>query len=210
MGVTSYLSAVTNGRGMAKSNLFAAYFVGGQMNQSWVTNQFGGISTTPTGQNITLVGQRILILCDEVTLPGVQRSTGNVVRYTGSSPLAYPTGLVYNDIQLSFMCDAEMQAVDFLRQWMEKQYQTTGSSVNKSYRFNYIDEFSCEKLVIEKRERNATDEIGLTAAKYELYRAWPYSLDAIPLSYGSSQLVKVTANFYYTNWDATFYRLPTT
>jgi hypothetical protein len=209
MGVSAYVSAITNGRGMAKSNLYSLYFVGGQMDQPWVTNQYGGMSTKVTGENITLVGQRILIMCDEVTLPGVQTSTGTVNRFAGASPVAFPSGLVYNDLQLSFMCDAEMQALNFLQEWMTKLYQTTGTTKNKSYRFNYLDEFSCEKIVIEKNERNATGEVALTPLKYYIYRAWPYAIDAVPLSYGSSQLVKVTANFYYTNWESFATRLPT-
>jgi len=201
-GVLAYLTAINNGRGMAKSNLYAVYFVGGQMNQEWV-KQYGGISKAVDGTNITGVGERILLMCDEVTLPGYQMSIGNVPRFTGASPVAYPTGIVYNDTQLSFMCDGEMQASKFIQEWMTKLYQTTGTNKNKSYRFNYLDEFSCERMVIEKRERNSSSEVGQKTLQYNLYRAWPYSIDAVPLSYGSSQLVKVTANFYYTNWEST-------
>ena len=33
---------------------------------------------------------------------------------------------------------------------------------------------------------------------YILEDIYPYSIDAVPMSYGTSQITKVTANFYYT------------
>lgn len=214
MGVQSYISAITNGRGMARSNLYAVYFTGGPITTAVppgsqpLINSYGKIDVPYKGNNITQVGERILLMCDEVTLPGVQFATGSVSRYAGAAPVSYATNLIYNDLQLSFMCDAEMQAVKFLQDWHGKIYTYTGSGTTKSYRMNYPDEYKCI-LKIEKRERDEVSEVNRLSLRYTLHGAWPYSIDAIPLSYGSSQLVKVTANFYYTNYDIEKFALET-
>lgn len=201
MGVKSYINAIVSGRGMAKSNTYAVYFVGGVIDS--LSSKFGGMSAAVDTDTST-VGRRILIMCDEVSLPGVQSGTGNVNRYPGAAPVYYPTTKIYNDLQLSFMCDAEMQALNFLNSWYEKIYTPPiGTGTRKSFRLNYPDEYQC-KMIIEKRERSSTSEIGVTTAKYTCNGSWVYSVDQIPLSYGSSQILKATANFYYTNWEVEF------
>ena len=39
---------------------------------------------------------------------------------------------------------------------------------------------------------------GRAAIAYVLERAWPYAIDAVPLQFGTAQITKVTAQFYYT------------
>lgn len=212
MGVQTYLNAIANGRGMAKSNLYSVHFSGGPIENSVdgrepLIRKYGGLNRVPSN-TVYEVGDRILLMCDEATLPGVQSATGNVSRYAGANPIYYPTNTMYNDIQLSFMCDAEMQALNFLNDWYARIYSVEGTGKNKNYRLNYPNEYQC-RMIIKKHERNRSSEIGETAATYTLNDAWPYSIDSVPLSYGSSQLVKVTANFYYANWDVEFQRLPT-
>lgn len=208
MGVQTYLNAIANGRGMAKSNLYAVYFGGGKVIQELNDTEFGGLTKRPA-DNITLVGERVLLFCDEVSLPGVQSSTGSVVRHPGANPIYYPTNPIYNDLQLSFMCDSEMQALNFLTKWREKIYTKVGTDATQpSYQVNYPEDYQCE-MIIEKNERNSSSEIGQVPVKYTLNGVWPYAVDSIPLSYGSSQLVKVTANFYYRNWSVVFNRLNT-
>lgn len=204
MGVKSYINAIVSGRGMAKSNTYAIYFSGGVIT-SLGTAGFQGINAPLLDETPSQVGQRVLLMCDEVSLPGVQSSTGSVSRFSGAAPVYYPTTKIYNDIQLSFMCDAEMQALNFLNTWYEKIYTpANGTKTSKSFRLNYPEEYQCN-MIIEKRERSANSEIGILTAQYTCNGSWVYSIDQTPLSYGSSQLVKVTANLYYSNWDVKFF-----
>lgn len=207
MGVKSYLAAITNGRGMARSNTYAVFFTlaPGVKARLTETGRANGLESVNPGNIIDNVGERILIMCDEVSLPGIQSNTGTITgRYQGQGPLYYPSSPIYSDIQLSFMCDAEMQAFKFLLDWYEFIYDTkSGVGIRKGEkvrRLRYPEEYQCT-MKIEKRERNNSNEIGVTTMGFELNNAWPYSVDAIPLSYGSSQLVKCTANFYYSSWD---------
>jgi len=208
MGIRNYLTAIVNGRGMARSNTYAVYFSLPAELQTFFrgTGRLQGLQAPVEGNvNVSTVAQRILLMCDEVSLPGMQVNTGTISgRYQGQGPIYYPSAPIYNDLQLSFMCDAEMQAFKFLLDWNEFIYNTTSNvglgAGEKVRRLKYPKEYQC-KLYIEKRERDSNNEIGSRTMKYILHNAWPYSVDAVPLSYGSSQLVKCTANFYYTSWD---------
>ena len=217
MGVQTYLSAITNGRGMARSNTYSVYFVtppalsryfndtgrSGKLNAPVKGFKLG---STGKSEGVSDVGERILIMCDEVSLPGIQSNTGSITgRYQGQGPIYYPTAPIYNDLQLSFMCDAEMQAFKFLLDWQSFIYDTVENQSGirkgeKVRRLKYPKDYQCE-MIVEKNERGERSEIEVTSMKFTLNNAWPYSVDAIPLSYGSSQLVKCTANFYYSSWD---------
>ena len=64
-------------------------------------------------------------------------------------------------------------------------------------RLNYINEYTCN-LRIMKTEPNSSSSSGRVPITYVLENCYPYSIDAVPLAYGSSQLTRVTASFYYT------------
>jgi len=206
MGVKNYITAIVNGRGMAKSNTYSVYFTltDPLRNLLTGTGRANGLEAPVMGSRaVSYVGERILLMCDEVSLPGIQSNTGSITgRYQGQGPIYYPTSPIYSDLQLSFMCDAEMQAFKFLLDWHSGIYNTTTATRfgEKVRKLKYPKDYQC-KINIEKRERNSSDEVGVAALGYVLNNAWPYSVDAIPLSYGSSQLVKCTANFYYSSWD---------
>lgn len=188
------LAAISNGKGVAKSNLYSVYFSG----PCTTIPGYGGLSNKP--ESLGEVGSRILFLCDEATLPGVQSNTGNMSRYLGQAPRYYPTSPIYTDIQLSFICDAQMQALKFLNDWHGLIYDSTSIGSERSTKLNYPSTYQ-STMIIEKNERNDNSDIGAITAKYNIFNSWPYAIDSIPLSYGSSQLVKVTANFYYTHWE---------
>jgi len=205
--IRSYLTAITNGRGMAKSNTYAVYFTLTDELRANLRDKGrqDGLESVSNKLQPHKVGERIMLMCDEVSLPGIQINTGSVAgRFQGQGPIYYPTAPIYNDLQLSFMCDGEMQAFKFLLDWNDFIYNTTSNiglgGGEKTRKLRYPKEYQC-KLYVEKRERDATSEIGAQTMKFTLHNAWPYSVDAVPLSYGSSQLVKCTANFYYTSWD---------
>lgn len=192
-GINSLLAMIKDGKGMASSNNFA------------VTIDFSGTSVSSVvGSKWSYDGTnsadetRMMIFCDEATLPGYQLGTGSITRYAGDAPVYYPTTPIYNDIQLSFMCDAKMTPLHKLNQWIEYIFDDAGGTdgSEKGRRVRYPEDYQA-KIIIYKTERSKSSDNGAISTKYTLFNAWPYSVDSVPLSYGSSQLVKVTANFYY-------------
>lgn len=201
-GIKSLLTMISQGKGMATSNNFAVEII--FPNNEVVGS--GSWSYKGTGANDET---RMMVFCDEASLPGYQLNTGSVTRYSGGAPVYYPVGPIYNDIQLSFMCDAKMSPLHLLNRWMkyifvdsdddgtEFDYET---SAENGRRLRYPEEYQAKKIILYKTERSTESENGAISTSYHLYDAWPYSIDQTPLSYGSSQLVKVTASFYYKRW----------
>lgn len=72
-------------------------------------------------------------------------------------------------------------------------------SVRLAYPSTYLS-----NIVITKTERGKNAANSRASLAYTLVDAYPYSIDAVPLSYGASQVTKVSANFYYTRHSVTF------
>jgi hypothetical protein len=161
----------------------------------------------------------ISLMADEVTLPGMQAATGQQNgMYTGSGQYNYAHTRMYNDLTISWVCDANMSPLKFLNSWMDtifveydesnkeikKIIQDNPSNVekrsrNRSVRLNYPDEYTLQISVL-KAEKDSNSETGRPSVRYVIEGAYPYSVDSVPLSMGASQLVKVSANFYYEKW----------
>lgn len=71
-------------------------------------------------------------------------------------------------------------------------------------RMNYPSDYLCSEVVITKCEKGKSAENERESLAIHCVDVFPYSIDAIPVSYGSSQLVRVTANFYYSKWFSAF------
>jgi len=158
------------------------------------------------------------MMCDEAQIPNVVATTGTVTgRYLGEGLINYPHTRSYTDLGLGFMCDAEQTPLRFLSAWydyifgettlpdqkykydgtMEQALSTSPRPMNRTNRLNYINDYVCN-LRIMKTEPDAASAAGRVPITYVLENCYPYSIDAVPLAYGSSQLTRVTASFYYT------------
>lgn len=157
----------------------------------------------------------VSMMCDDAVLPGSQMATGQINGlYTGSGTYNYPHTKMYNDLTLSWIGDANMTPLKFVNTWMntifqDSQYSTAilqkkaddtdKRSRNRSVRLNYMDEYTMQ-ISILKAEKGPNGELDRPSIRYVLEGAFPYSIDSVPLSYGSSTLIKVSANFYYERW----------
>jgi len=218
--LTGFLTTISKGGGMSFTNNFEVKFVFPSSSEpAFKINQAGinmNDQTVGNGKN----GAAFTMYCEEASLPGVQAQVANTSgKNLGEGAWNYPTQRMYQDISLTWMCDANMMPLKVLQAWMEtifvdnpeneegilrSEYQLTTAATKASNtitRLNYFNDYKCSFIEIKKGERNATSTIGRTALTYKLYDAYPYSIESSPLSYGSSQIVKVTGNFYYTRWS---------
>lgn len=174
----------------------------------------------------------IKLLCDEAQLPNVQATTGQITgRYLGEGLVNYPHTKLYSDFQLSWMCDANLTPLKFLHVWNSyifQEYNINGDEINpgreskksvdnfKSLGFggastnprrvtklNYPDNYLAN-ILITKTERSKNAANGRAPISYTMLDVFPYAIDAVPLSYGASQVTKVTANFYYARFHVNF------
>jgi len=171
------------------------------------------------------------MFCEEAQLPNVQAATGNLTGVRlGEGQINYATSKLYTDFQLGWMCDANMTPLKFLNSWQSfifNEYEAQGKDVldqtgkyirkgasldklksetgtlgsrEKSIRLHYPDEYQCN-ITITKTEKGRNAANSRASMMYTLIDCFPYAIDAVPLSYGASQVTKVTANFYYSKYS---------
>ena len=160
---------------------------------------------------------------DEVNLPGAQAATGQLTgRFTGEGVTNYIHQKMFTDFQLGWMCDANMSPFKFMQTWYQyifQEFQPDGSEiatvqqldtnseekamaaskfeVNRTTRLQYPENYHCT-VRIAKAEKGPISETNRVSTVHVLQEVFPYAVEAIPLSFGTSQLVKCTASFYYS------------
>lgn len=170
--------------------------------------------------------ERLEIMCDEVNIPGLQISTGEY-RINGMPQFQYANGNTYNDINMSFLVDANSTQKKFLDTWLNFIYGMSGidKKTNMISRVRYPNEY-CLDIAIVKYERygngdtskykrygngdtsiqDILDEIIINSrdgypsrAVYSarLIDAFPKSVSSLPLSSASSQILRMSVNFQY-------------
>ena len=159
---------------------------------------------------------------DEVNLPGAQAATGQLTgRFMGEGVTNYVHQKMFTDFQLGWMCDANMSPFKFMQTWYqyifqefdaqgekiptienntnvsaEKMLSTQPKDYNRTTRLRFPKSYHCT-IRIAKAEKGPKSDTSRVSTVHILQEAFPYAVEAIPLSFGTSQLVKCTASFYY-------------
>ena len=219
--INTFIAAIAANGGMAMSNGYDVEF-----DFSGLTNESGKplplvntLSTLglklPENSDSGQPGALINMFCDEAQLPNISAATGQINgRYLGEGTINYPHTRMVSDFSLTWMCDANMIPFKFLNAWhgfifdervFTEQAASLGDlksyakkrSINRTTRLKYPDQYQAV-LRISKTERGQNAANGRVSLVCLLENVYPYSIDAVPLSYGSSQITRVSANFYYT------------
>ena len=159
---------------------------------------------------------------DEVNLPGAQAATGQLTgRFMGEGMTNYAHQKMFTDLQFGWLCDANMSPYKFINTWYQyifQEYNENGEEIdtvsntrnatfeqmmavqpesyNRTTRLRFPADYHCT-VRIAKVEKGPRGDIDRVSSVHVLQEVFPYSVEAIPLSFGSTQLVKCTANFYY-------------
>ena len=158
-------------------------------------------------------------MCNEAQLPDVNSATGQINGlYLGIGANDYPHTRIFTEIGLSFLLDADLTALKFFNAYHAFifgdywDYEDSKGSVvesadtfmdgnslrpaNRVNRLAYANDYVCDIYITntEQGPLHATQRKPLT---YVLERAYPYSIDAVPLQYGPTQLSSVNVNFKY-------------
>ena len=231
MSLNTFIAAIAKNGGMSMTNGYDVEFELPPGLKKEVDQTVGNVSAAADGSDPAGV---IKLLCDEAQLPNIQAATGQMNgRYLGEKQLSYPYAKFYSDISLSWMCDANMTPLKFLTVWhhwifggadlgpnqdspkiLQKNSLSLGRNlteikqqpdhlINRAVRLKYPEEYLA-KVRITKTEKGPFAPNQRTPISYVLQDAYPYSIDAIPLSYGTSQITRVTANFYYAKHTVIF------
>ena len=106
----------------------------------------------------------------------------------------------YTDIAYSFYIDEDYTLLKIFEGWME--YITSGANKDveqdhRAYyrRMRYPDSYKCNTMYINKFEKNYKRTL-----RYRFVNVFPKSIDAVPVSYGSADILKVSVNFNYDRY----------
>lgn len=234
MSLSTFIAALNSQGGVSLSNNYDVDFIVPDALSTWLNNYgivFSN-STITLGDNAggtVQSGSLIKMLCDEAQLPNAQAATGQITgRFLGEGQVNYAHTKLYTDFQLGWMCDANMTPLKFLNAWYSfifKDYDESGNEIEptelsgdtltslkgkstsydegRSVRLSYPSDYMA-KVVITKTERSSSAPNGRAPISYTLLNVFPYTVDAVPLSYGASQITKVTSNFYYSKHIVTY------
>ena len=144
------------------------------------------------------IDEQLEFYCNEAQLPNINTSEGTINgMYLGSGSVKYAHTRVFTEVQLGFICDANMSILKFLNAWQDYMFNTgMNSEKNRNVTVKYQDEYVCD-IAIAKTELSPYEGELRNPLTYVLERAYPYAIDAVPLQFGSNQVTQVTAQFSY-------------
>ena len=168
----------------------------------------------------------LTLFCDEAQLPNVQAATAQMAgRFLGEGPYQYPHTRLYTDVSLGFLCDANLTQLKFFQEWYDQIFLDTNTYIDnadvenimaqgtrtreRTTRLAYPESYTCTTRItkVELGTKTAKNYVGWgdrPSLTYMLEGSYPYAIDAVPLSYGSSQITRVTVNFHYVRHSVIF------
>jgi hypothetical protein len=200
--IERFKSVALGNSGVARPNLFLVNF-------HFSNDMLKGIKSEPS--------QRLSLLCENTTLPGVHFTTEAIQRY-GYGPIEKkPVAAMFNDIPMNFIGDGDGYVLKFFHYWMNfvinfnsgSQGTTMKSSTGpkssssesaKPYEVRYKDDFDCE---IEIVLFDATSQKFLVTT---LTHAYPSALNQTTLSWAEADsYMKIGCMMTYRDWYSTSY-----
>ena len=156
---------------------------------------------------------KLRLLCSEVSLPGSQLATTDVLNDRTGVREQHVHRRLYDDqgIDFTFYVNADNYIpIRIFETWMdyavgvETQAQREDTK-NKDYfyRMKYPDEYTADQgLKVTKFERdfNSNERLGGGVLEYEFIRVFPKAISSMPVSYSGSNLLEVRVTFSYIRY----------
>ena len=140
------------------------------------------------------------ILCSDASLPTSTLATAEVKDNFMGVPQQFAHTRIYTDIAYSFYIDDDYTLLKIFEGWME--YISSGANDNvdqdhRAYyrRMKYPDSYKCNTMYINKFEKNYKRTL-----RYRFVNVFPKSINAIPVQYGTADILKVSVNFNYDRY----------
>ena len=216
-GINSFLSTIARHGGLSSSNNFEVQLKMRDDATKFKEHIIGRLFGSENGSGG--MDEYFKFMCNEAQLPDVNSATGQINGlYLGIGANDYPHTRIFTEIGLSFLLDADLTALKFFNAYHAFifgdywDYEDSKGSVvesadtfmdgnslrpaNRVNRLAYANDYVCDIYITntEQGPLHATQRKPLT---YVLERAYPYSIDAVPLQFCPTQLSSVNVNFKY-------------
>ena len=146
------------------------------------------------------LSRQLGILCSDALLPTSTLATAEVKDNFMGVPQQFAHTRFYTDISYSFYIDEDYTLLKIFEGWME--YITSGANndVNQDHRayyrrLRYPDSYKCNTMYINKFEKNYKKTL-----RYRFVNVFPKSIDPVPVSYGTADILKVSVSFNYDRY----------
>ena len=138
------------------------------------------------------------IACYDASLPTSTLATAEVKDNFQGINQQFAHTRFYTDSSFSFYIDKDYRVLLFFEAWMD--YISNGANVSENdkrfyRRFRYPNTYKCDGLQITKFDKNLDKKIT-----YQFKNAFPKSIQSIPVSYGTADLLKVSVTFAYDRY----------
>lgn len=152
-------------------------------------------------ENNKINQELIQISCAEASLPGSTLATHEINNdFTGVAE-RHAYRRIYDDrADFTFYVDKEYRIIDFFESWIsyvvgeDAAQDQTKRTYN--YRVNFPNSYKSDNLNITKFEKDYSGRV----LSYDFINAYPISINSMPVSYDTSQLLKCTVSFTYSRY----------
>jgi len=153
------------------------------------------------GQYTGLNQELMQLSCSEASLPGSSLATNEINNdYTGVTERHAYRRLYDDRADFTFYVDSNYYVIDFFENWISYVVGENNLRGQEdryyNYRVNFPEQYKTDHLYITKFER---DYAGKNLS-YKFINAYPISINSMPVSYDSSQLLKCTVSFTYSRY----------
>ena len=132
--------------------------------------------------------KNLVYRCENASLPG--RALATTEQKIGSNPVEkYPYLTSYNDIDLTFIVDGDMQQKIFFDAWM--------NYINPTYNYNFRYKGDYATTI----QINQYDVENKISYSINLYDAYPVAMNQLDLDWSSDSPHKLSVTFAYTRWS---------
>ncbi len=147
------------------------------------------------------------LLCYSASLPTTNFATANITGNFMGVTEKFAHTRQYSQIGLEFYVDKNYDALKFMESWMEFIASGSNNPIEsalapigqnrKDYisRMQYPEYYKCDRTSIVKFDRDYKKEI-----EYSFIGLFPSSISSIPVSYNSSDILKMSATFEYDRY----------
>lgn len=131
---------------------------------------------------------RIMLFCEQATLPGLTIATSPIRTYGEVREMPYEK--MFDNITLTFYVDKEMKVKYFFDEWISNIQNPTSRT------FNYYDDYTTDiEIVVYDIAQN-------TRYRVKLFEAYPKTVSPVALDYNGKEVMRVQVTLNYRYWKS--------
>lgn len=185
----------------ALTSHFQCWFNPPSLVQEWISQKANAGLGIAYGSN----SEFFSVSCSEASLPGSSLATHEINNDYSGVTERHVYRRQYDDrASFTFYVDHDYNIIYFFENWISyivnEQFADANGipgieNLNHFYRVNFPKQYQTE-IYLKKFERDYAGRI----LQYRFLNAYPISIDSMPVSYDSSQLLKCTVSFNYSRY----------